>query len=378
LRELSRVWRGKYLNYLKNRMHMKVIMISGDTKIYDENSFVYKRALGYSTNIEELVVVFLTKDKLAKEKKIDNLRIIPVYKENKVKGFFKLWASVKKTARNIEGQYIITAQDPFYFGLIASLVSRKYKVPFEIQVHTDIFEFTKGKIVLKTLARLTIPKANGIRVVSNSALNQIKKVVKNISAKTYIIPISIEKKDYSKAHYTTSNPTILIVSRLEKEKNIFLALEIFKKTREHVPQLELRIAGEGSLDHELRKYAVSLNVEANTVFLGFVEDLEREYGKAQVLLHTADFEGFGMVFIEAAQAGLPIVSTDIGIAKLISKFTFHKEDIDSAVTHLRNLLGGEDLWNKTSDANNKNSEKFITTKDNYVKSIVGAWSSLLE
>lgn len=48
-------------------------------------------------------------------------------------------------------------------------------------------------------------------------------------------------------------------------------------------------------------------------FVGWQQDPAPHYRGADILLVASRYEGYGRMFVEAAAAGLPIVSTDVGV-----------------------------------------------------------------
>jgi glycosyltransferase involved in cell wall biosynthesis len=57
--------------------------------------------------------------------------------------------------------------------------------------------------------------------------------------------------------------------------------------------------------------------------LGIIPEADKValYHESDVLLHTSDFEGFGLVYLEALASGLPFVSTSVGAApELLAMF----------------------------------------------------------
>lgn len=78
--------------------------------------------------------------------------------------------------------------------------------------------------------------------------------------------------------------------------------------------VHLHVVGDGPLDHALRREADNLGIIDRVTFHGCVDEPTKWR-----LLHFADcfvsaslHEGFGIVFLEAMHAGLPIVCTDVG------------------------------------------------------------------
>ncbi len=60
-----------------------------------------------------------------------------------------------------------------------------------------------------------------------------------------------------------------------------------------------------------------LKLDDNVVLDGWQnkETIYSYYKTADLLLVTSDYEGYGMTIIEALASGLPVLSTDVGIAR---------------------------------------------------------------
>jgi glycosyltransferase involved in cell wall biosynthesis len=94
---------------------------------------------------------------------------------------------------------------------------------------------------------------------------------------------------------------VLAVSTLEPRKNLSNLLAALSQVRRRVPELTLRVVGqgEGIADDE----AVRL--------LGYVGDAElaRIYRHASVFVYPSFFEGFGIPIVEAMASGVPVVAS---------------------------------------------------------------------
>lgn len=64
------------------------------------------------------------------------------------------------------------------------------------------------------------------------------------------------------------------------------------------------------MHHALETLAESLGISDDVVFSGFVDDPMILMRDATIFAHSACYEGFGVVFLEALACGLPIVATD--------------------------------------------------------------------
>jgi glycosyltransferase involved in cell wall biosynthesis len=72
----------------------------------------------------------------------------------------------------------------------------------------------------------------------------------------------------------------------------------------------LAIAGEGNLLEEARQLAEPLGTAVR--FLGWQKDITALYSTADCMVLTSDNEGMPVTLIEAAMAGVPSVTTDVG------------------------------------------------------------------
>ena len=105
---------------------------------------------------------------------------------------------------------------------------------------------------------------------------------------------------------------VLVVSRLEPEKNVSLAIRAFA---EAAPEDAcLIIVGAGSRALSLQHFAKRLNV-AGRVFFEGSKDASDYYRSCDLILVPSKYEGYGLVTVEALSAGKPVLSTDVGIAR---------------------------------------------------------------
>jgi glycosyltransferase involved in cell wall biosynthesis len=103
------------------------------------------------------------------------------------------------------------------------------------------------------------------------------------------------------------DPTILCVAHLYPRKNVGALLEAMALLP---PPSVLRVVGTGPERERLERRARELGLEGRVAFLGHVafDLLAAEYRRADVFCLPSRQEGFGIVFLEAMAAGLPIVA----------------------------------------------------------------------
>jgi glycosyltransferase involved in cell wall biosynthesis len=101
------------------------------------------------------------------------------------------------------------------------------------------------------------------------------------------------------------------VGRLTAQKDPELAIRAFAKAQAQMPNLILYLIGDGELMLTCLSLAEKLGVAANIRWLGGV-DARPHYAAMDLLLATSRYEGMPYSFLEAIDAGVPILTTDVG------------------------------------------------------------------
>jgi len=107
-----------------------------------------------------------------------------------------------------------------------------------------------------------------------------------------------------------AGPTVLCVARLYPRKRIGDLLEAAALLRRGIPTVAVRIVGKGQDWEALVRRHAALGLGGTVTLLGDVsrEQLAEEYVNADVFCLPTVQEGFGIVFLEAMAAALPVVA----------------------------------------------------------------------
>jgi glycosyltransferase involved in cell wall biosynthesis len=108
---------------------------------------------------------------------------------------------------------------------------------------------------------------------------------------------------------------LLNVGSLEPVKDQATLLQAFQKVHQQLPRTRLVIAGEGNLRGPLSRLVNTLSLTDAVEFRGAVphEQLPDLYRSASVYAQSSLHESQGMVVLEAAACGVPIVGTRVGV-----------------------------------------------------------------
>ncbi len=104
---------------------------------------------------------------------------------------------------------------------------------------------------------------------------------------------------------------LLAVSRLVPQKGLELAVHALAALPPRHDDALLVVLGEGQLRGDLTALARSLGVADRVLLPGRSGDVAAWLRRAELFVHPARWEGFGLVLLEAMLAGLPIVATRV-------------------------------------------------------------------
>ena len=99
---------------------------------------------------------------------------------------------------------------------------------------------------------------------------------------------------------------LLCVARLAEQKGVDVAVRALPALREREPRAVLVVLGEGPERARLGGEGVYLP--------GRVGDVAAWYQRAELLVHSARWEGFGLALLEAMLAGKAVVATEVSAA----------------------------------------------------------------
>jgi glycosyltransferase involved in cell wall biosynthesis len=115
-----------------------------------------------------------------------------------------------------------------------------------------------------------------------------------------------------------STPIIISVGRLHIQKNYKTALNAISKIKEL--NFEYWIAGLGDLETKLKEQVIELGLSKKVKFLGYISDIPTLLKKADIFLIPSQWEGFGLAAVEAMNASLPCVISNVsGLGDLIEQ-----------------------------------------------------------
>ncbi len=137
----------------------------------------------------------------------------------------------------------------------------------------------------------------------------------------------------------TGSRVLLCVGRLVEQKGVDVAVDALERVRKRIPEAVLVVLGEGPERARLESLA------GEGVYLpGRVGDVASWYERAEILVHPARWEGFGLALLEAMLAARPVVASRVSSAPEIvvdgeTGVLVEPDDPDALGTAILSLLG---------------------------------------
>lgn len=235
---------------------------------------------------------------------------------------------------NREEISLVRASNPLYAGLFGLLLARSASIPLVVRVgsnHDKHFEITgrpmeprlmRGRRIEKFVERLVLSRADLVAGANQDNLDfalangasparsTLFRYGNLIDSRHFIDPQErSERTNVLAALGVTEGKFLLYVGRLEPIKQPGDVLDVLRRIRLLGFDMKAVLAGEGSMDAELKESARLAGIEKDTVFAGNLPQsvlaLLYPASAAVVSPHT------GRALTEAALAAAPVIAYDV-------------------------------------------------------------------
>jgi glycogen(starch) synthase len=166
-----------------------------------------------------------------------------------------------------------------------------------------------------TLAAQMLRAADWIACCSQAVLDEVRKLVPEVVPRSSAILNGLAPPKLPPPPVPMDPPRLLCLGRLTHQKGFDLAISAFSVIRDRFPHARLTIAGEGPERSSLEEQAARLGMSHAVDFVGWIAPgrIPEAIGSAAiVLVPSRGGEAFGLVALQAAQMGRPVVAARVG------------------------------------------------------------------
>lgn len=136
---------------------------------------------------------------------------------------------------------------------------------------------------------------------------------------------------------------LVTAGRLDARKNQRFLIEVLGELLHRGVDTTLHLLGDGPNRKALEAQSSETALQGRVVLHGAVEDVERHFQEADLYLHAARAEPFGLTLLEAMACGLPVVCLDGGgnrdfVKNGVNGYLLDFEDVSTFADRVQELL----------------------------------------
>lgn len=235
-----------------------------------------------------------------------------ILRPNKLKLIFRI-PKIRKIFTNCD---LIHALDGWPYGVIAAIANLGLRKPLIITAIGTGAVKPLYNPFKRWLMKWAYKRADKVVAVSHNTKKEILKFLPDL--KIEVINHGVNFANFQSLNPTTPypKPYVLSVGALKKRKGYEYSIEAFAEVAKKFPELKYVIVGGGPERKNLELRIMNYELRNRVVFMDNLpeEELIALYKNAELFILLSqddqkDIEGFGLVFLEAAAAGLPVVAS---------------------------------------------------------------------
>lgn len=222
---------------------------------------------------------------------------------------------------------LVHAQIAYPDGWAAARLAAELGLPLVLTLHgQELQKISRWSKKLEALVASVLTKAAAVAVPSEKmralAMEQGVAPKKLHLVANGLDPLPAAKLPLAIQEKLIGKKILLSVGRLEREKGFQYNIRALARLADKHPELTYLVVGEGSYRKDLEELANSLGLARRVLFAGYQsrEQIGAYYAASHLFSMPSKDEAFGIVYLEAMAAGLPVIGAHgEGIAPLIQE-----------------------------------------------------------
>lgn len=210
-------------------------------------------------------------------------------------------------------------------GLVAKDISGKFNIPYIFTSHS-LGVFLEGYNNERTdCEKIVMTSSNFVTASTNYENILLSESYKIDKKKIKLIKPGVDENLFSPDPNLSKENIFLSIGRIQKQKRQLEAIEFLSSFREINNDFKCYFIGGPSGNSgddyfaELKENVKELDLESHIEFLGNLPQskIRELLNRSKLLIHTSEYETFGLVAVEAHSVGVPVISINQGSLKEI-------------------------------------------------------------
>lgn len=210
---------------------------------------------------------------------------------------------MRKLVKSENPDVIVSFMGPPNIRMLISTIGLKVKKI--VSVRNDPYK-EYGSGLCKLITRIVFNLADGCIFQTEQASEYFGKALRRRSK---IIYNPVNPKFYN-VTWEKKNDDIVVIGRLQEQKNPILALEAFSMVSKEIPNHRLIFYGDGKLKKDIIERSIQLGLQDRVIVHGKTNSVEKVLANAALYILSSDYEGMPNALMEAMAVGIPVISTD--------------------------------------------------------------------
>jgi glycogen synthase len=164
-----------------------------------------------------------------------------------------------------------------------------------------------------------VDEADELIVCSQSMAEEVRRAHGGHAERRHVVPNGIDTTFYPTVSQVpeellTTTPRLTFVGRIEWEKGVFVAVDAMPAIVAEYAGAQLRIVGTGGQSAAVAARIDALGLSGHVTMFGHVDErrLRQLYASSDLLVAPSSYEPFGIVALEGAAMGIPLIVGDTG------------------------------------------------------------------
>lgn len=216
---------------------------------------------------------------------------------------------------------VVNAHNRFFTTTpMAVRASNRLGIPVVTTLHLGSLAHVRGwqgsaaRAYEKVVGRRIVSSSDAVVAVGSSVAEHARDLGAR-EATVYTIPNGIELRDESSELAGTSGVRGVFVGRLIGTKGPDLLLEALGAWPDRPDSLIVDFVGDGPMRRTLQRKVETMGLESTVTLLGFHEDIPGLLRNYDFLVRPSYLEGLPLVALEALDAGIPSIMSDVGATR---------------------------------------------------------------